>query len=154
MVHPITIEVTNQTWWGLCGNVFPPSLFLSLPVNLAKVDVRARHHRIQWKETSAMDILSTHEYAIHLDPLPLMIVGENTQRNLIRPTSTQAPGGEEAWRTIIFNNRRGRWWLYLFVTSYLLLKKMFLSILPGKRILSFFDKLFKKLFLSILPGKR
>ena len=48
MVHLITIEVTNQTWWGLCGSVFPPSLFLSLPVNLAKVDVRA-DHRIRWK---------------------------------------------------------------------------------------------------------
>ena len=117
VVHLITIEVTNQTWWGLCGSVFPPSLFLSLPVNLAKVDVRAGH-RIWWK-TSTMDTLSAHEYAIHLlDPLPSIIVGEKKQRNLIRPTSTQAPGGEEAWRTIIFNNRRGKWWLYLFVTSY------------------------------------
>lgn len=52
-----------------------------------------------------MDILSTHEYAIQLDPLPLMIVGEKKQRNLIRPTSTQAPGGEEAWKTIILNIR-------------------------------------------------
>ena len=117
MVHLITIEVTNQTWWGLCGSVFPPSLFLSLPVNLAKVNVRA-DHRIRWKNINHGH--TQYSWVCYPSSWPSTIdhCWREKQRSLIRPTSTQVPGGEEAWRTIIFNNRIGKWWLYLFVTSY------------------------------------